>query len=174
MKKKTDCKIWLWLFQVNVFRFEKKKEGGEKRRRKWERKREREREREREGEREREREREREIERGRERERKVNLELVRSRNLKDFAVLPVRHRSMASTIYVAGKLESEPHCTLSTWLRTVSEHPETDRKGMVEIRFALSGASSVSDFQKLTRDWWGPWERNISLFISWLCLDVLK
>ena len=35
----------------------------------------------------------------------------------------------------------------------ISEHPEKDRKGIVEKRFALSGASPVSD-----SDWSSPWE----------------
>ena len=43
----------------------------------------------------------------------------------------------------------------------LKEHPDTDEKGMVEIHFALSGASSVSGFYlllnfKLKEKCWPP------------------
>ena len=85
----------------------------------------------------------------------------------------------------------------------ISEHPDKDRKGMVEKRFALSlrlmkplrGRNTQSETDEAPErakhtvwDWWSPWEgethslrlmkplrgRNVSQpFLSRLCLDVL-
>ena len=68
----------------------------------------------------------------------------------------------------------------------ISEHQtKTGKAGMVEKRFALSGASSVSDLQSETDDWfdfkvvsqigdwWSPWEGETFLHhsgLSRLCL----
>ena len=56
--------------------------------------------------------------------------------------------------------------------KRLSEHPDKDGKGIVEKHFALSGASSVSDYLRLMKP---PRGGNVSLpFLSCLCLDVLK
>ena len=52
-------------------------------------------------------------------------------------------------------------------IKLISEHPDKDGKGMVEKRFTLSGASSVSDFRiSEIWNWESPWEGETFLYHS--------